>query len=464
MTKDRVKYLPYSIKAILNQTFKNFEFLILDNNSVDETSKYINKIKDDRLVYIKLPDGYSNFENFYKSVYLSTTKYVLVTHDDDILEKNFLSSQIEFLNKNKNLNLIATNVSLIDEYGHRLNSKLYKTEGNIVFKKGEYFKKFLEEKFWLPTPTFFLNREVALNCIKSEKIDYAILKNIKHEKNKLYCSGTPSGDIELACLINQYGPIGYISKPLLRYRQHRIQEHKKISGKENLHQLTKNLNKIINYNRKLAFLKPLLIANDHKYKIEKAFFTHGKEKLNTKLIYKLNKIIEELRVKIKYKKRNLDPLVPINILCLLIHCPRIYTKKTFNKITDSTSDNHMINIYRNWQQTIYNKLRLFSNLPQGTTISIFGSMYMAYMILIEAKYAGLNVDCFIDSSPNRFNKKIILGYPIVNVANFSKYINSTDMVILSNEQDKQKEVTALLKKVLGKHKIPIKDITEILAV
>ena len=46
-------YIRFSIESILSQTHKNFEFLVIDDGSTDNSKKIIESIEDERLIYKK---------------------------------------------------------------------------------------------------------------------------------------------------------------------------------------------------------------------------------------------------------------------------------------------------------------------------------------------------------------------------------------------------------------------------
>lgn len=48
------KYIKEAIESILNQTFSNFEFIIIDDGSIDATEEIIKSFKDSRIVYIRM--------------------------------------------------------------------------------------------------------------------------------------------------------------------------------------------------------------------------------------------------------------------------------------------------------------------------------------------------------------------------------------------------------------------------
>ena len=57
VTLNSEKYLSRCIQSILNQSFRDFEFIIIDGASSDETSNIVNNIKDRRLKFISEPDN-----------------------------------------------------------------------------------------------------------------------------------------------------------------------------------------------------------------------------------------------------------------------------------------------------------------------------------------------------------------------------------------------------------------------
>lgn len=48
------KYIKEAIESILNQTFSNFEFIIIDDGSIDATEEIIKSFKDSRIVYMRI--------------------------------------------------------------------------------------------------------------------------------------------------------------------------------------------------------------------------------------------------------------------------------------------------------------------------------------------------------------------------------------------------------------------------
>lgn len=85
-TYNRAKLLPRAIKSILTQTFKDFEFIIIDDGSTDNTEEVIKLFNDKRIIYKKLSQNKGcNFARNYALDLIKGTYITLVDSDDEIL-------------------------------------------------------------------------------------------------------------------------------------------------------------------------------------------------------------------------------------------------------------------------------------------------------------------------------------------------------------------------------------------
>ena len=102
------KYVRSSINSILKQSFKNYEFVIIDNGSTDLSKNIIKKIKDKRIrfYFLKKNIGRTNCLNFGLSK--CKCKYVAILDSDDISRKDRLKIQFNYLEKNKNIKFCLT--------------------------------------------------------------------------------------------------------------------------------------------------------------------------------------------------------------------------------------------------------------------------------------------------------------------------------------------------------------------
>jgi len=99
------QFIKKHIESISLQTFQNFTIIISDNGSTDKTSEICQQLSeiDDRIVFFKHEKNKGAYWNFNFIVNHSKTKYFVMAAPDDIWSKNFLESNINVLDKSKEL-------------------------------------------------------------------------------------------------------------------------------------------------------------------------------------------------------------------------------------------------------------------------------------------------------------------------------------------------------------------------
>ncbi|NWF88559.1 MAG: glycosyltransferase [Ignavibacteriaceae bacterium] len=100
-------YISQAITSIIKQTYKNFELIIIDDGSVDDTKEVINQFNDSRIVYInKEHSGFSDSLNF--GLNKARSEWIARMDADDISLPQRLEKQVNFLNNNSKYNIISS--------------------------------------------------------------------------------------------------------------------------------------------------------------------------------------------------------------------------------------------------------------------------------------------------------------------------------------------------------------------
>ena len=84
-TYNRPKYLSESITSILNQSFEDYELIILDNGSEPDTVSVVKSFQDCRIRYIRNNINDLNFLN--KAFEFVNNKFLMIFHDDDVMNR-----------------------------------------------------------------------------------------------------------------------------------------------------------------------------------------------------------------------------------------------------------------------------------------------------------------------------------------------------------------------------------------
>lgn len=94
------KYINESIKSVINQTYSNWELIIVDDCSSDNTDEIIKSINDDRIIYIKnkVNSGAAISRN--KALKYAKGKWIAFLDSDDVWLPEKLEKQIQFMKRN----------------------------------------------------------------------------------------------------------------------------------------------------------------------------------------------------------------------------------------------------------------------------------------------------------------------------------------------------------------------------
>lgn len=110
------KYLPEAVDSILNQTFRDFEFLIICDDPTAETCLLLSRYQqsDNRMqVYYQGKEGLVNSLN--KGLSLAKGKYVSRMDADDISLPNRLEKQVDFMDENPDIGISGTWIKTIGD-------------------------------------------------------------------------------------------------------------------------------------------------------------------------------------------------------------------------------------------------------------------------------------------------------------------------------------------------------------
>ena len=121
------QYLEKAIVSILNQSYGNFELIVIDDHSTDDTMDILEELarKDCRIVVASNQNkkGVSGAMN--TGLSLAKGEYITRMDSDDVSFKDRLKKQVEFLERNKDYDFCSVNINSIDEMDHVLIDKHY---------------------------------------------------------------------------------------------------------------------------------------------------------------------------------------------------------------------------------------------------------------------------------------------------------------------------------------------------
>ena len=148
------KYLTEAIDSILNQTFRNFEFIIINDVSTDNSLKIIKRyMKNDKR--IKLINNIKNVGpaiSRNNGLRIAKGKYIAIMDSDDISLPKRFEIQYDFLQKNTDIFLIGGQIIRIDEHGS------YISKSNLILDE-RLIKEKLRREVCIFHPTIMFRNE-----------------------------------------------------------------------------------------------------------------------------------------------------------------------------------------------------------------------------------------------------------------------------------------------------------------
>ena len=191
------EYLRKSIESILNQTFKDFEFIIiLDNPKNKKAEEIIKEYQkyDKRIVFIKNEKNLGLAASLNRGIDIAKGVYIARMDADDISFPERLERQFKYMEKNKDVDLLFSWVYFIDE-----KDKVLK-EFRPSKEKVKNLRKYFFKEHLLVHPTLM--------------VKYTILKNNKYDESQ-----KNSQDFELWMrLITKGYKFDVVEEFLLKYR------------------------------------------------------------------------------------------------------------------------------------------------------------------------------------------------------------------------------------------------------
>jgi len=198
------KYIGQAIKSVLNQDFENYELIISDNASTDDTENIVRNFHNQGLTYMKNERNIGYVGNLNRCLELAKGEFIVYLCADDIWYQGFLKNAIDLLEKDYSLVLVHTAYYEINENGSILRDSIRDDKINWEpFLKGEdFFKNFL----------IIGGGIMPSNCVARTKF----LKKVGGFDDKL----AYAADTAMWLKLSFQGNVGFIGDHLMGFRKH----------------------------------------------------------------------------------------------------------------------------------------------------------------------------------------------------------------------------------------------------
>ncbi len=212
------------IEDVLSQTYRDFELIIVDDASTDETYKVVSEFSDSRIRYFRNPENLGLYPNFNKCIELSSGEYVAIYHNHDRYAKTIVEESVKILDNYPNVGFVHTGTSLYFQAKQTINM----VRKLPVVSNGHWMATRIIERW---------DSLIHQPTVMARKKFYELVGSYD---DQLYSGSADSAIWLKMCML---GDVGYIRKPLMHVTRRKPTDRygkfswEKIEGMINVHYL-----------------------------------------------------------------------------------------------------------------------------------------------------------------------------------------------------------------------------------
>ena len=183
-TYNRASLLIRAIESVFSQSYKNFEIIVVDDASTDNTREVVSKFLDDpRVVYIRNEKNMGVSASRNRGIRYGRGEFVAFLDSDDYWLRDKLRKQVEIIMSDDDVGMVYTGERFIDEEGRIIRDEIPKYSGfvyhvllskNFISPSSTLLRKEVFEKvgFFREDMNYREDYEFFLRVAKNYKIAY----------------------------------------------------------------------------------------------------------------------------------------------------------------------------------------------------------------------------------------------------------------------------------------------------
>jgi len=156
ITYNRAHLIGEAIQSVLDQTYQDFECIVVDESSKDNTQEVVDEFNDPRIKYFEVPNtkGHqSQLRNY--GIDKSSGKYIAFLDSDDVMDPSRMELQMNELEQNPRFGFSFSDIETFDEKGI-ISPSLF---GNQPPSSGDVFQDYINNRFIICQTTLLFRKD-----------------------------------------------------------------------------------------------------------------------------------------------------------------------------------------------------------------------------------------------------------------------------------------------------------------
>jgi glycosyltransferase involved in cell wall biosynthesis len=130
-TKNRANYVSSAVRSVLDQTFGDFELIVIDAASVDNTEEVVGNFHDKRVRYVRQETDRGVSASRNRGINLTDGEFIAFLDDDDVWMPTKLEKQVELIGKNPSVCAVSTGTCVFNDNKKIVSFGIPQTKGDI---------------------------------------------------------------------------------------------------------------------------------------------------------------------------------------------------------------------------------------------------------------------------------------------------------------------------------------------
>ncbi|MCM3590185.1 glycosyltransferase [Brevibacillus borstelensis] len=397
-TYNRSRYLRDVIKSVLVQTYRDFELLIVDNASTDDTTEVVKSFSDSRIRYVRNDKTISISENWNRCISLcGNSEYIMFFSDDDLMKETLVQRSIDILEKYPDVAVVQSDFAGIDHNGNMISDKISNIHKDQYYKPLEFIDSNLTYQYAFGIFAMMVRGE----SLKERKLEF---------NNKAL-----GWSHILMCLsLNLQYAVYFIADPLGYYRYHGTgssgQDSRKPTVYKDVVDFYQEVVKFVRVNELTSLLHKAKHGLLNYEFLRLAYQSDERLKFTSELL-DLN-LREFIKSPDFWKMDSTNGLK--NQLFLLSHgygSPKDSVRT--DVIYQHTHDTGPLEIYRKWVSMLLHGHTISESIKNMgvSRVAIFGTRITAYFIIQDFEQNGITVESLLDNNGNMHGRSVS-GIPV----------------------------------------------------
>lgn len=200
-----------AIESILNQTYRDFRLIIIDNCSTDDTAGIVRKFDDKRIDFLCNPRNLGLIGNVNRCLEMADGQYVCIFAHDDVMLPDNLERKARLLDEHPDVGFVHSDILIVDTEGKTVGDHIwYKDSTTDYIEDGAVvLRKYLDYLPW--------GAGIFIGSVLARKASFEHVGN--YDTQLPHC-----GDSEILMRMMLFFRVACIGSRLVKYRVHPASE------------------------------------------------------------------------------------------------------------------------------------------------------------------------------------------------------------------------------------------------